>query len=52
MTAKTKRRVCDWIISLTLMKTMNLLTGKWWACFLMLPYGLWSFYDGMTRHEL
>ncbi len=26
--------------------------AAWWAPLLVLPWGIWNYYDGMTRMEL
>jgi hypothetical protein len=51
MSERTRRRFIAVAIDIAAYAALNLSGAGWWAL-LILPYGLWSFYDGRTRDEL
>lgn len=46
-----KRRLIDICISFVTYLTISLAGAGWWAL-LIVPFGFWNFYDGMTREKL
>lgn len=50
MSPRNKRRMLDMIFTVFVAFVLSL--AAWWAPFIMLPWGLWNFYDGMTHFSL
>ena len=48
----TKRKAIDFLIFMATTSFIVVLTGKWWAATILVPFGLWNFYDGATRDKL
>jgi len=51
MTPRHKRIVLDAVIFVGTYVALNVAGAGWWAV-LILPFGLWNFYDGKTRGDL
>jgi hypothetical protein len=51
MTPKQKRRQIDTAITVATIAALWAAGAGWWAL-LAAPYGMWNFYDGMTRGKL
>jgi hypothetical protein len=52
MNAKRKRRIADMAVWIVTGITLVAATDQAWVSFLLLPFGLWNFYDGYTCREL
>jgi hypothetical protein len=50
MSPRNKRRMLD--RTLTIVVVFLCYWAAWWTPFLVVPWGLWNFYDGMTRFDL
>ena len=51
MKARTKRKIIDGVIGVTTYLALYKAGAGLWAA-LIIPYSLWSYYDGLTRMEL
>ena len=51
MSPRNKRRMLDSTLTLVVVFVLYY-WAAWWAPFLVVPWGLWNFYDGMTRFDL
>jgi len=52
MNSKAKRRIADTTVWVVTGMALVMLTGQTWVSILLLPFGLWNFYDGYTCREL
>lgn len=52
MTPKTQRKWTDFLVFIGTAVLISLAGAEWWAIVILLPFSLWNYYDGMTRHEL
>lgn len=52
MTGLNKRRWLDFGIAFALYMVLALPAGAGLWALLIFPFGLWNFYDGMTRNKL
>lgn len=52
MGARTKRKLIDWVIFVTITATVSLIGGGLWSIPLCTILACWNFYDGMTRNTL
>lgn len=52
MSKRTKRRIIDGIIGFTVFATVGTISGNNWLILPVALYGIWCYYDGMTRMEL
>jgi hypothetical protein len=52
MNLKAKRRIADTTVWVVTGMALVMLTGQTWVSILLLPFGLWNFYDGYTCREL
>lgn len=51
MSKLTQRKIVDAVITFTAICVLDNSGAGWWAL-AALPYGLWNYWDGMTRREL
>lgn len=51
MTPRAKRNLIDFLISLAVSNGLAYAGAGLWAL-VVIPYGLWNFYDGLTRRNL
>jgi hypothetical protein len=49
---RAKRAFIDVAVTIVFGITLVAITDKWWISLAIFPYGLWNFYDGMTRGGL
>ena len=52
MTARIKRLIADWTIWIATLISLQLISGHGWIVFIAVPFGLWNYYDGLTRSNL
>lgn len=52
MSPRKKRRIIDSIIGITVFMTVATVSGNNWLIVPVALYGIWCYYDGMTRMEL
>ena len=52
MTPINKRRIVSMLIDYAAFAVLAFVGGAGYWAFLVFPFGIWCYYDGMTRQEL
>lgn len=52
MSQITQRKWIDFCIFVGAGLFLDWAGTPWWALLVLVPFGIWNFYDGMTRNEL